>query len=83
MPVLVACEVIKLAPIHAREPGEDRFDLTPPECVDSYVTEEGVFTPAIVFPTVARGAAPARPAGFRQHWVVAEPVEVADAAGSR
>ena len=26
--------------------GEDRFDLTPPECVDWYVTEEGVFAPA-------------------------------------
>jgi translation initiation factor 2B subunit (eIF-2B alpha/beta/delta family) len=44
--VLVACEVIKLAPVDPREPGEDRFDLTPPECVDSYVTEEGVFAPA-------------------------------------
>lgn len=46
VPVLVACEVIKLAPVGPREPGEDRFDLTPPECVDSYVTEEGVFAPA-------------------------------------
>ena len=46
VPVLVACEVIKLAPVAPREPGEDRFDLTPPESIDSYVTEEGVFTPA-------------------------------------
>jgi translation initiation factor 2B subunit (eIF-2B alpha/beta/delta family) len=46
VPVLVACEVIKLAPVDPREPGEDRFDLTPPDQVDSYVTEEGIFTPA-------------------------------------
>jgi translation initiation factor 2B subunit (eIF-2B alpha/beta/delta family)/ADP-ribose pyrophosphatase YjhB (NUDIX family) len=46
IPVLVACEVIKLAPVHPREPGEDRFDLTPPEQIDSYVTEEGIFAPA-------------------------------------
>jgi ribose 1,5-bisphosphate isomerase len=45
VPVLVACEVIKLAPVDPREPGEDRFDLTPPEQVDSYVTEEGIFAP--------------------------------------
>jgi translation initiation factor eIF-2B subunit delta/methylthioribose-1-phosphate isomerase len=44
-PVLVACEVIKVAPANPREPGEERFDLTPPEQIDSYVTEEGVFTP--------------------------------------
>ena len=46
VPVLVACEVIKLAPVAPREPGEDRFDLTPPEHIDSFVTEEGVFSPA-------------------------------------
>jgi translation initiation factor 2B subunit (eIF-2B alpha/beta/delta family) len=46
VPVLVACEVIKLAPVDPREPGEDRFDLTPPEHIDSFVTEEGVFSPA-------------------------------------
>jgi translation initiation factor 2B subunit (eIF-2B alpha/beta/delta family) len=45
VPVLVACEVIKLAPVDPREPGEDRFDLTPPEQIDSYVTEEGIFAP--------------------------------------
>jgi translation initiation factor 2B subunit (eIF-2B alpha/beta/delta family) len=45
VPVIVACEVIKLAPVDPREPGEDRFDLTAPEQIDSYVTEEGVFAP--------------------------------------
>ena len=44
-PVLVACEVIKVAPAEPREPGEERFDLTPPEQIDSYVTEEGIFRP--------------------------------------
>lgn len=44
-PVLVACEVIKLAPADPREPGEERFDLTPPEQIDTYVTEEGIFRP--------------------------------------
>ena len=29
----------------ARDPGEERFDLTPPEHVDLYVTEEGEFQP--------------------------------------
>jgi translation initiation factor eIF-2B subunit delta/methylthioribose-1-phosphate isomerase len=45
VPVVVACEVIKLAPVDARDPGEDRFDLTPPEQIDRYVTEEGEYTP--------------------------------------
>jgi translation initiation factor 2B subunit (eIF-2B alpha/beta/delta family) len=45
VPVVVACEVIKLAPVEPREPGEDRFDLTPPELIDRFVTEEGVFPP--------------------------------------
>jgi translation initiation factor 2B subunit (eIF-2B alpha/beta/delta family) len=44
-PVVVACEVIKLAPVAAREPDEDRFDLTPPESIDYFATEEGVFPP--------------------------------------
>jgi ribose 1,5-bisphosphate isomerase len=46
VPVIVVCEVIKLAPVEAREPGEDRFDLTPSDQIDHFVTEEGVFTPA-------------------------------------
>jgi translation initiation factor 2B subunit (eIF-2B alpha/beta/delta family) len=45
VPVIVACEVMKLTPVDARDPGEERFDLTPPERVDRYVTEEGEFAP--------------------------------------
>ena len=47
VPTIVACEVIKLAPIEsttapelARE-GRELFDLTPPELVHAVVTEEG------------------------------------------
>jgi translation initiation factor 2B subunit (eIF-2B alpha/beta/delta family) len=45
IPVIVACEVIKLTPADPRDPGEERFDLTPAEDIDRYVTEEGEFTP--------------------------------------
>jgi translation initiation factor 2B subunit (eIF-2B alpha/beta/delta family) len=45
VPVIVACEVIKLAPVDPRDPGEDRFDLTPPEHIDLFVTEEGEYPP--------------------------------------
>ncbi|MGH3007696.1 MAG: hypothetical protein ACRDOS_17635, partial [Gaiellaceae bacterium] len=45
VPVIVACEVLKLAPDDPRDPNEDRFDLTPPEHIDRFVTEEGTFTP--------------------------------------
>jgi ribose 1,5-bisphosphate isomerase len=45
VPVIVACEVIKLAPEDPRDPGEDRFDLTPPKHIDLFVTEEGEFPP--------------------------------------
>jgi translation initiation factor 2B subunit (eIF-2B alpha/beta/delta family) len=45
VPVMVACEVIKLAPEDPRDPGEDRFDLTPPDRIDLFVTEEGGFPP--------------------------------------
>jgi translation initiation factor 2B subunit (eIF-2B alpha/beta/delta family) len=45
VPVIVACEVIKLTPAEPRDPGEERFDLTPPEHIDAYVTEEGECTP--------------------------------------
>ena len=43
VPTIVACEVIKLAPITAAEsPGLNAtFDLTPPELIDCIVTEEG------------------------------------------
>lgn len=42
--VVVACEVIKLAPVDAPERIEDEhFDLTPPDLVDEVVTEEGAY----------------------------------------
>jgi translation initiation factor 2B subunit (eIF-2B alpha/beta/delta family) len=46
VPTVVACEVIKLAPVEAADAPDsagDRglFDLTPPELVESFVTEEG------------------------------------------
>jgi len=41
---VVACEVIKLAPIDAPEYiDDDHFDVTPPELVDEIVTEEGAY----------------------------------------
>ena len=43
--VIVACEVIKLAPEDPRDPGEERFDLTSPQHIDLFVTEEGEFPP--------------------------------------
>jgi translation initiation factor 2B subunit (eIF-2B alpha/beta/delta family)/8-oxo-dGTP pyrophosphatase MutT (NUDIX family) len=45
VPVVVAAELIKLAPVDARTPDEDLFDLTPPDSIDRLVTEEGVYTP--------------------------------------
>jgi translation initiation factor 2B subunit (eIF-2B alpha/beta/delta family) len=45
VPVVVACEVIKLAPVGPRDPGEERFDLTGPKHIDRYVTEEGEYAP--------------------------------------
>ena len=50
VPTIVACEVIKLAPIEAGDApalegvAGTLFDLTPPELVDAVVTEEGSFT---------------------------------------
>ena len=49
VPTVVACEVIKLAPVSAEQapnlPAEIRklFDLTPPELIEEVVTEEGAF----------------------------------------
>jgi translation initiation factor 2B subunit (eIF-2B alpha/beta/delta family) len=43
VPVVVACETLKLAPFPTQEPEEDIFDLTPPGDIDLYVTEEGEF----------------------------------------
>jgi len=43
VPVIVACEVLKLAPDDPIEPDEERVDVTPPEQIDRIVTEEGEF----------------------------------------
>src|SRR4051812_8644916 len=48
VPVIVACEVIKLAPIDAGDAPAltaEEFELTPPALVDSVVTEEGTVSP--------------------------------------
>jgi ribose 1,5-bisphosphate isomerase len=48
VPAIVACEVIKLAPIEAHdepEPIADEFELTPPDLIQCVVTEEGTFIP--------------------------------------
>jgi translation initiation factor 2B subunit (eIF-2B alpha/beta/delta family) len=45
VPVIVACEVLKIAPVEPHPPKEDRVDLTPPERITQYVTEEGAFAP--------------------------------------
>jgi translation initiation factor 2B subunit (eIF-2B alpha/beta/delta family) len=48
VPVIVACEVIKLAPIDAADAPEltaEEFELIPPALVDSVVTEEGTVSP--------------------------------------
>jgi ribose 1,5-bisphosphate isomerase len=45
VPTVVACEVIKLAPMDASDADLEHglFDLTPPELVEHVVTEEGVY----------------------------------------
>jgi translation initiation factor 2B subunit (eIF-2B alpha/beta/delta family) len=51
VPVVVACEVIKLAPIdHDKAPVlpdnvRHLFDLTPPELIEAVVTEDGTYPP--------------------------------------
>jgi translation initiation factor 2B subunit (eIF-2B alpha/beta/delta family) len=54
VPVVVACEVLKLAPDDPRDPDEDRFDLTPPSQIDRFVTEEGAFSPEVIGALVDR-----------------------------
>jgi translation initiation factor 2B subunit (eIF-2B alpha/beta/delta family) len=54
VPVLVACETFKLAPYEPRDPEGERWDLTPPECVDRYVTEEGAYPPSEIGALVDR-----------------------------
>jgi translation initiation factor 2B subunit (eIF-2B alpha/beta/delta family) len=47
VPAIVACEVIKVAPIEASDLPltAEEFELTPPELIDSVVTEEGAYLP--------------------------------------
>jgi translation initiation factor 2B subunit (eIF-2B alpha/beta/delta family) len=45
VPVIVASEVLKVAPADPRRPDEERVDLTPPSRITRYATEEGVFAP--------------------------------------
>jgi translation initiation factor 2B subunit (eIF-2B alpha/beta/delta family) len=55
VPVVVACETFKLAPFDPPgadgsdwadvAPEDEPFDLTPPDRIDRYVTDEGVFRP--------------------------------------
>jgi len=54
VPVVVACETFKLAPYEASHPEGERWDLTPPECIDRYVTEEGAYPPAEIAALVDR-----------------------------
>jgi translation initiation factor 2B subunit (eIF-2B alpha/beta/delta family) len=54
VPVVVAAELIKLAPVEARTPDEELFDLTPPDSIDRFVTEEGVYSPDDVASLVDR-----------------------------
>jgi translation initiation factor 2B subunit (eIF-2B alpha/beta/delta family) len=50
-PVLVACETIKVAPVDPAggwedpELAEEAFDLTAPDLIDRYATDEGLFPP--------------------------------------
>jgi translation initiation factor 2B subunit (eIF-2B alpha/beta/delta family) len=43
IPIVVACETIKLAPTDPHETEEELFDLARADDVDRYVTEEGIF----------------------------------------
>ena len=48
VPAVVACEVVKLAPIDASDAPPltaEEFELTPPELIDCIVTEEGAHLP--------------------------------------
>ncbi|MGH3104593.1 MAG: hypothetical protein ACRDN6_10925, partial [Gaiellaceae bacterium] len=56
VPMIVACETIKLAPIDAGELAEDQelFDVTPADLVDEVVTEEGTVSGDGVRPLVDR-----------------------------
>jgi ribose 1,5-bisphosphate isomerase len=45
VPVIVACEVLKIVPADAHQPDENRVDLTPPDRIVQYATEEGILAP--------------------------------------
>jgi len=59
VPTVVACEVIKLAPIDSADAPDlveerDVFDVTPPELIEEFVTEEGTVASDEVRPLVDR-----------------------------
>jgi translation initiation factor 2B subunit (eIF-2B alpha/beta/delta family) len=54
VPVIVACEVLKLSPVAPGKSDEERFDLTPPDRIDRFVTEEGSYAPADIGALVDR-----------------------------
>jgi translation initiation factor 2B subunit (eIF-2B alpha/beta/delta family) len=56
VPAVVACEVMKLAPIDVSDVPltAEEFELTPPELIDSIVTEEGAVLPEEVRALVDR-----------------------------
>ena len=45
VPVIVASEVLKIAPADPRRPDEERVDLTPASHITQYATEEGLLAP--------------------------------------
>lgn len=63
--VLVACELLKLAPTQppATEDEPELRDLTPPELIDAIATEEGLCSPEDVLPLIDR--TPFLRAGYR------------------
>jgi len=60
VPTIVACEIVKLAPIEAASAPEqseaerELFEMTPPELLSEIVTEEGAVTPDAVAALVDR-----------------------------
>ena len=57
VPVVVACEVIKLAPVKCSDAPpltEPEFELTPPELIDYVMTEEGGYLPEEIAALVDR-----------------------------
>lgn len=54
VPVIVASEVLKIAPVDPQQPDEERVDLTPPDSITQYVTEEGIFAPGDIAALVDR-----------------------------